>query len=188
MRAASASSTRGIPTGDRPGPNPTASPKRSTRDGTALTRSSPRSPATTLTTAARQVSSATIAAIRRRDPGIRVEVLIPDCKGDADALDARSSTARPDVAEPQHRDGGAPAASGAAVGRLRAQPRRARPRQGRRTDDEVGPHRRHGGDATTRCWRRSPTCAAVGVDIVTHRPVPAPDDASPSGRPLVDAR
>ena len=30
--------------------------------------------------------AATIAAIRRRAPSVRVEVLIPDCKGDADAL------------------------------------------------------------------------------------------------------
>jgi lipoic acid synthetase len=29
----------------------------------------------------------TIAAIRRRTPHVRVEVLIPDCKGDPDSLD-----------------------------------------------------------------------------------------------------
>jgi lipoyl synthase len=38
----------------------------------------------------------TIAAIRRRTPGVRVEVLIPDCKGDEASL-ARIFEARPDV-------------------------------------------------------------------------------------------
>jgi lipoic acid synthetase len=38
----------------------------------------------------------TIDAIRRRTPGCAVEVLIPDCKGDADALEAIFA-ARPDV-------------------------------------------------------------------------------------------
>jgi lipoic acid synthetase len=40
--------------------------------------------------------AATIDAIRRRAPGTRVEVLIPDCKGDAAALDVIYA-ARPDV-------------------------------------------------------------------------------------------
>jgi lipoic acid synthetase len=40
--------------------------------------------------------SATIEAIRRRTPGVQVEVLIPDCKGDEDAL-ATIFAARPDV-------------------------------------------------------------------------------------------
>jgi lipoic acid synthetase len=39
---------------------------------------------------------ATIEAIRAQTPGVAVEVLIPDCKGDRDALDA-IFTARPDV-------------------------------------------------------------------------------------------
>ena len=39
---------------------------------------------------------ATIEAIRRRSPGVAVEVLIPDCKGDPDALGAIFA-ARPDV-------------------------------------------------------------------------------------------
>ena len=38
----------------------------------------------------------TIAAIRRGAPGVRVEVLIPDCKGDPDSLEALFA-ARPDV-------------------------------------------------------------------------------------------
>jgi lipoic acid synthetase len=40
--------------------------------------------------------AATIAAIKQRDPGIDVEVLIPDCKGDAGALQTIFA-ARPDV-------------------------------------------------------------------------------------------
>jgi lipoic acid synthetase len=40
--------------------------------------------------------AATIRAVRRRRPGTTVEVLIPDCKGDAAALDT-IFTARPDV-------------------------------------------------------------------------------------------
>jgi len=40
--------------------------------------------------------AATIAAVRRRSPGCRVEVLIPDCKGDEEALE-RVFAARPDV-------------------------------------------------------------------------------------------
>jgi len=40
--------------------------------------------------------AATIDAIRRRRPGCAVEVLIPDCKGDTDALDAIFD-ARPDI-------------------------------------------------------------------------------------------
>ncbi len=40
--------------------------------------------------------AATVAAIRRRTPGVQVEVLIPDCKGDPAALDAVFAS-RPDV-------------------------------------------------------------------------------------------
>jgi lipoyl synthase len=40
--------------------------------------------------------AATIGAIRRRTPGVQVEVLVPDCKGDEDAL-AMIVDARPDV-------------------------------------------------------------------------------------------
>jgi lipoic acid synthetase len=42
------------------------------------------------------IFAATIRAVRDRNPGTRVEVLIPDCKGDADAL-ATIFEARPDV-------------------------------------------------------------------------------------------
>ena len=40
--------------------------------------------------------AATVAAVRRRTPGVRVEVLIPDCKGDPEAL-RPIFDARPDV-------------------------------------------------------------------------------------------
>ena len=40
--------------------------------------------------------ASTIEAVRRRTPGVQVEVLIPDCKGDEDAL-ATIFAARPDV-------------------------------------------------------------------------------------------
>ena len=40
--------------------------------------------------------AAIVSAIRQRTPGVRVEVLIPDCKGDPDALDVVFG-ARPDV-------------------------------------------------------------------------------------------
>src|SRR5207248_4293424 len=40
--------------------------------------------------------AATIAAVRGRNPGTTIEVLIPDCRGDADALQAVFA-ARPDV-------------------------------------------------------------------------------------------
>lgn len=42
------------------------------------------------------IFAATIRAVRRRTPGTRVEVLIPDCKGDPDALEVIFD-ARPDV-------------------------------------------------------------------------------------------
>ena len=50
-------------------------------------RRSPASRATTSPTAAPPAFAATIDAIRAREPRHAVEVLIPDCKGDADALD-----------------------------------------------------------------------------------------------------
>ena len=49
-------------------------------------RSSPRWPATTSTTAARPPSPPRSPAIRARTPSVRVEVLIPDCKGDPASL------------------------------------------------------------------------------------------------------
>ena len=120
-------------------------------------------------------------------PATQIEVLIPDCKGDPDALadDLRRPARR---AQPQRRDRAAPPAGGAAVGRLRPEPGRARPGQGGRPHDQVGAHRRAGRDGSTRWRRSSPTSRAVGVDIVTVGQYLRPDRAAPAGRPLVDAR
>ena len=51
---------------------------------------------TTSPTGGRPAFAATVAAIRHRSPGTTVEVLIPDCKGDEDAL-TTIFEARPDV-------------------------------------------------------------------------------------------
>ena len=98
----------------------------------------------------------------RRDPPAQaracaVEVLIPDCKGDP-ARDRRDLRRAARGLEPQPRDGAAPAASRAPVGWLRPQPRRARPRQGGGSRDEVGDHRRHGRDRRRGRRRPWPTC------------------------------
>ena len=83
----------------------------------------------------------TIAAIRARSAGTAVEVLISDCKGDASSLDLiyRGPARRP---QSQPGDGGSPAAGGAPIGRLRPQPRRARPGEGRGAHDQIRPHGR----------------------------------------------
>ena len=128
--------------------------------------------------------AATIAAIRRRTPGRQVEVLIPDCKGDPDALgaDLRGPARR---AEPQPRDRRPPAAGRAPVGLLRPQPGRAGPGQGGRARHQVRAHRRAWARPTTRSWPTLADLAAVGVDIVTIgqylRPTAAPPARSPAG-------
>ena len=150
---------------------------------------SPRSPATTSPTAAPAAFAADDRGHpRAARPGASVEVLIPDCKGDPDALDVdlRRPARR---AEPQHRDRGPAAAGRAPVGRATPAawpcwpgPRRpgSPPSRGiivgmGETIDEV---RR----------RRWPTSRGVGVDIVTIGQYLRPTDAPPAGRPLVDAR
>ena len=108
--------------------------------------------------------AATIRAIRQRCPETAVEVLIPDCKGDAAVArhDLRGAARRP---QPQPRDRRAPATRRSAVGRLRAQPRRARPSQGP-ARDQVGHHPRDGGDGDEVKGALA-DLRAVGVDIVT---------------------
>ncbi len=128
---------------------------------------------------------ATIDAIRAQTPGVAVEVLIPDCKGEPERVgcDLRRASR---CAEPQRRDGAAPATSRAPVSWLRPQPRPARPREGFRSRHEVGDHRRHGGDR--RRGGRHARRPACGRGRHRHdRPVLAADDPSPSGRPMGSA-
>ena len=136
-------------------------------DGPGATPWSPPWPATTWPTAAPAAFAATIGPSGRAAPAAPVEVLIPDCKGDPDALagDLRRPARRP---EPQHRDRRPAAAGRAPVGRPTPAawrcwpgPRRAGPHH------QVGPHRRHGRDRRRGASRPWPTCAGVGVDIVT---------------------
>ena len=88
--------------------------------------------------------AATIAAVRARNPRTRVEVLIPDCKGDAASLDVdlRGAPRRP---QPQPGDRRPPPARGPPVGRVRAVAGRPRPGEGRRSHHQVGPDPGHGG-------------------------------------------
>ena len=103
--------------------------------------------------------AATIRAIRARTPGVSVEVLIPDCKGDPDSLDVdlRRAARR---AEPQPRDRGPAAAGRAPVGRLRPLAVGPGPGQGRRAHHEVVAGRRVRRDRRRGASRRSPTCGA----------------------------
>ena len=88
--------------------------RRGGRDAWASrTPSSRASPATTSPTAARPASRRRSPPSARRDPATRVEVLIPDCKGDPAALDD-DLRRPPRRAEPQPRDGRPPPAGRAA--------------------------------------------------------------------------
>ena len=103
---------------------------------------------------------------RAARPGTSVEVLISDCKGDADvaADDLRRPARR---AEPQHRDRGPPAAGRAPVGRATPAAWRCWPGP-RRPGSPPSP-------ASSSAWARPTTrsrptladLAGVGVDIVT---------------------
>ena len=130
--------------------------------------------------------AATIAAIRRRSPRTTVEVLISDCKGTPDrlAIMLRCPTR---CAQPQHRDGGPPAAGRAAVGRLRPEPLRAGPGQGRRAHHQVGDHPGHGRD-DGRGGGHPGRPAGGGRRHRDRRPVPAAERGASAGGPLVDAR
>ena len=107
-----------------------------------------------------------IRAIRARTPGVSVEVLIPDCKGDPDALE-RDLPRAPRRAEPQPRDGRPPAARRPPVGRLRPLAVGAGPGQGGRPHHQVVAHRRPRRDRPPRCEQALADLAGVGVDIVT---------------------
>ena len=133
------------------------SPTRSRRSASS-TRSSRASPATTSPTAAPPASRPPSRRSARASPTTRVEVLIPDCKGDPDALDAIFA-ARPDVLNHNletvarlHR-----AARPSAALLPLAGP--ARPGQGRGSAHQVGHHPRAWARPPTRCAAPSPTCA-----------------------------
>ena len=69
-------------------------------------------------------------AIRRHAPGCRVELLIPDFQGNADAL-GRRDRGRAGRPQPQHRDGAAALQGGAPRRALRADARAVPPRAAR---------------------------------------------------------
>ena len=107
----------------------------------------------------------TIRAIRRRCPGVGVEVLIPDFKGSETALQTVLD-ARPDLLNHNLETVPGPVPDRAAPGAVRPVPRTARAREGPRREDQDG---HHGG---TRRDRRSRPClmrdvAAVNCDILT---------------------
>ena len=123
----------------------------------------------------------------RARPGAQVEVLIPDCKGDADALDAIFA-ARPDVLNHNIET----------VARLQ---RAARPSAGYARSLAVLARAKaaglttksglivgHGRDRRRGASAPSPTSRGVGVDIVTIGQYLRPTVAPPAGGPLVDAR
>ena len=137
--------------------------------------------ATTSPTAAPRGFAATIARrARRARRDTTVEVLIPDCKGDADALDVIfDGPAR--RAEPQPRDGGAAPAGGAAVGGVlplaRACWRGRRTPGSRRSRGIILGHGRDG----RRAARRDRRPAQRRRRHPHARPVPPPVGPAPAG-------
>ena len=132
--------------------------------------------------------AACVAAIRERSPGTRIETLISDAKGDADV--ARAAVRRPARrVQPQRRDRRPPATRGAAVGRLRAQPGRARraPRRAGLTV-EVGARSSGMGETADEIDGCLADLAGDRRRHRHHRPVPAADVAPPAGRPVGRAR
>ena len=110
----------------------------------------------------------TIAAIRARVPDCRVEVLIPDFRGEwSRAGNGGRGASR--CAQSQHRDRSAALSPGAAGRGLRAVARIAAPRQAAGAGDagedrhDAGPRRRR----ATKCCRRWRTWRAQGTDILT---------------------
>ena len=131
--------------------------------------------------------AATIRAIRRRVPGCSVEVLIPDCKGDPEAL-ATIFDARPDVLNhnietvARLQRAVRPSASYArSLGVL------ARGQGGRPGHQELD-HRGHGRDRRRGACRPWPTWPPSASTSSTVGPVPAAHLAPPAGRPLGGAR
>ena len=177
---------------------PTAARRRTSRSRSrapstpwrSTTSSSPRSIATICRTAAPSHFARDHRARRgRASPQCRIEVLIPDFKGDEAAL-RTVLDARPGRAQPQHRDGAAPLSHGAAGRPLRARAAAARslarlraghPDQVRadgRARRGVGRGRRRrcaisrrpaarSSPSASTCGRRSPTCRCRAT---TRRP------------------
>ena len=130
--------------------------------------------------------AAVIRAIRARTPGVSVEVLIPDCKGDPDALDVVFRE-RPDVLNHNLET----------VARLQ---RAVRPSAGYARSLSVLARAKAAGlttkssliagmgETADEMEQALADLAGVGVDIVTIGQYLRPTSQPPPGRPLVDAR
>ena len=174
------------PRAARPGGAGAGAPTRSRRSG-SRTRSSPASRATTSPTVAPPRSPRRSRRCGAVHPRRRVEVLISDCKGDADAL-ATIFAARPDVLNHNLET----------VARLQRAARpsagyarsltRARRAEGGRARDEVGHHPRAWARPTHEVRGALADLRGVGVDIVTLGQYLRPSAAPPPGRPVVAPR
>ena len=130
----------------------------------STTSSSPPSTATTSSPAAPRSSPPASAPSAATIPTIRVEVLIPDFKGNWDALADRRRRAavRP---QPQHRDGAAPVPPRAPAGDVRALARADPPREGRwrRTCSRSPASWSASARRRTSCCRSCATCATTAA-------------------------
>ena len=163
--------------------------ERHPRDGAGATSSSRRSIATTSPTAARRISRSTITETRARIPSCRIEVLIPDFKGDEAAL-RTVLDARPGRAQPQHRDRAAPVPHRAAGRPLRSRARSPRSLAHLRAadPDQVRADGRPGRRMGRSRRRRLRDLRAAGLPDRHHRSVPAalarePADGRATTRP-----
>ena len=154
--------------------------------GPAASPCSPPWPATTCPTAARPASPPPSRPSARRQPGSRRRGADPRLQGRPRR--ARRDLRRPPRrAEPQHRDGGPPAAGRAAVGVLRPQPGGAGPGPGGRAHHQVGHHRRAGRDGRRGRGRPWPTCrrsaSTSSPSASTCGPPPTTCPSPAGGRP-----
>ena len=136
-------------------------------DGPALRGAHRASPATTWPTGAPGRSPRPSTRSVDRTPGhARSRCSSPTARATRTSLgaDVRRPSRR---AQPQHRDGGAAAAGGAAFGVVRPHPGGAGPGEGGGADDQVGHDRRHRRDRRRGRTRRLADLRGVGVDIVT---------------------
>ena len=131
--------------------------------------------------------AATIASIRDRTPRTTIEVLISDCKGDVGI--ARHRVRRPARRpQPQHRDGGPAAAGGPPVGRVRQEPDRPGPGQGRRAHHQVRASSSAWASGWTRCWPPWPTSGRWGPTSSPLGQYLRPTGQPSAGGPVVDPR